>query len=54
ISYREFGLAMEMLSEPNIITSAEFVETNPVLDQYNKTAIAAVALISSLYGDTLL
>jgi len=54
ISYRESHLAMEMLSEANIITSAEFVETNPVLDQYNKTAIAAVALISSLFGDTLL
>jgi len=54
ISYRESHLAMEMLSEAKIITSAEFVETNPVLDQYNKTAIAAVALISSLFGDTLL
>ncbi|WP_409369273.1 arginase [Lysinibacillus sp. 38-6] len=54
ISYRESHLAMEMLSEANIITSAEFVETNPVLDQYNKTAIAAVALISSLFGHTLL
>jgi len=54
ISYRESHLAMEMLSEANIITSAEFVETNPVLDKYNKTAIAAVALISSLFGDTLL
>lgn len=54
ISYRESHLAMEMLSESNIITSAEFVETNPVLDKYNKTAIAAVALISSLFGDTLL
>lgn len=54
ISYRESHLAMEMLSEANIVTSAEFVETNPILDQYNKTAIAAVALISSLFGDTLL
>ncbi|MFJ7666797.1 arginase [Lysinibacillus sp. NPDC097195] len=54
ISYRESHLAMEMLSEAKIITSAEFVETNPVLDQSNKTAIAAVALISSLFGDTLI
>lgn len=33
ISYRESNLAMEMLSEANIITSAEFVEVNPILDE---------------------
>lgn len=54
ISYRESHLAMEMLSEANIVTSAEFVEINPILDEHNKTAAAAVALISSLLGDTLL
>ncbi|MGM0878625.1 MAG: arginase [Bacillota bacterium] len=54
ISYRESHLAMEMLSEANIITSAEFVEINPILDERNKTAAVAVALISSLLGDKLL
>lgn len=54
ISYRESHLAMEMLAESNIITSAEFVEVNPILDEKNKTAIAAVALMSSLLGDKLL
>ena len=54
ISYRESHLAMEMLSEANIVTSAEFVEINPILDEHNKTAAVAVALISSLLGDTLL
>ncbi|OCA82095.1 arginase [Pseudobacillus wudalianchiensis] len=54
ISYRESHLAMEMLSEANIVTSAEFVEINPILDEHNKTARVAVALISSLLGDTLL
>lgn len=33
LSYRESHLAMEMLSESNIITSAEFVEINPILDE---------------------
>lgn len=54
ISYRESHLAMEMLEEAGIITSAEFVEVNPILDEKNKTAIAAVALMGSLFGEKLL
>lgn len=54
ISYRESHLAMEMLADSEMITSAEFVEVNPVLDEENKTAVVAVALISSLLGDKLL
>ncbi|WKU25084.1 arginase [Priestia megaterium] len=54
ISYRESHLAMEMLAEADIVTSAEFVEVNPILDQHNKTAEVAVALMSSLFGDKLL
>jgi len=54
ITYRESNLAMEMLAETNLITSAEFVEVNPILDEKNKTAIAAVALMNSLFGDRLL
>jgi arginase len=54
ISYRESNLAMEMLAEAKMITSAEFVEVNPILDEKNKTAIAAVALIGSLFGEKLL
>ncbi len=54
ISYRESHLAMEMLAEANIIHSAEFVEVNPILDEKNKTATVAVALIGSLFGEKLL
>ncbi|WP_017726823.1 arginase [Halalkalibacterium ligniniphilum] len=54
LSYRESHLAMEMLAEANIITSAEFVEVNPILDERNKTAEVAVALIGSLFGEKLL
>lgn len=54
ISYRESHLAMEMLAESGIVTSAEFVEVNPILDEKNKTAIAAVALMGSLFGEKLL
>ncbi len=54
IRYRESHLAMEMLAEAEIITSAEFVEVNPILDERNKTASLAVALMGSLFGEKLL
>lgn len=54
ISYRESHLAMEMLADAGIITSAEFVEVNPILDEKNKTAQVAVALMGSLFGEKLL
>lgn len=53
LSYRESHLAMEMLAESNILTSAEFVEVNPILDHKNKTATVAVGLIGSLFGEKL-
>lgn len=53
ISYRESHLAMEMLAESELITSAEFVEVNPILDDRNKTATVAVALMGSLFGEKL-
>jgi arginase len=54
ISYRESHLAMEMLAEAGILTSTEFVEVNPILDERNKTAEVAVALMGSLFGEKLL
>lgn len=54
ISYRESHLAMEMLEEAKLITSAEFVEVNPILDEKNKTASVAVGLMGSLFGEKLL
>ncbi|KAB2330717.1 arginase [Bacillus mesophilum] len=53
ISYRESHLAMELLAESKLITSAEFVEVNPILDEKNKTATLAVALMGSLLGEKL-
>lgn len=53
LSYRESHLAMEMLAEAEIITSADFVEVNPILDEKNRTAKAAVDLIGSLFGEKL-
>lgn len=54
VTYRESHLALEMLAEADLITSAEFVEVNPMLDDKNKTAILTVALIGSLFGEKLI
>lgn len=54
ISYRESHLSMEILAEADVLTSAEFVEVNPILDRRNTTAKVAVALMSSAFGDKLL
>jgi arginase len=54
ISYREAHLAMEMLADTGKVLSAEFVETNPVLDQRNGTALLGVELLMSLLGKKIL
>lgn len=54
ITYRESHLAMELLEDAKVITSVEFVEVNPVLDEYNKTADVAVGLMGSLFGEKLI
>ncbi len=54
INYRESHLAMEMLYSSGLITSAEFVEVNPILDEKNKTADVAVGLMGSLFGESLI
>jgi arginase len=54
LTYREAQLAMEMLSDSKIITSAEFVEVNPILDVSNHTAELAVELMLSLFGKKIL
>lgn len=54
LSYREAHLAMELLYQSGIATSAELVEVNPSLDQELKTATLAVELIGSLLGEQIL
>jgi len=54
VSFREGHLAMEMLADANFLTSAEFVEVNPILDNRNKTAHVAVSLMASAFGEKLL
>lgn len=54
ISYRESHLAMEILAEADVLSSAEFVEVNPILDRMNQTARVAVALMGSVFGEKLI
>lgn len=54
LTYREAHLAMEMVAASGIIGSVEITETNPILDEHNRTAILAVELILSALGKTIL
>jgi arginase len=54
LSYREAHLAMEMLADTGRVVSAEFVETNPILDHRNGTAALGVELLCSLLGKKIL
>ena len=54
LQFREAHFAVEMLHEAGIVTSAEFVDPNPLLDDSNKTSQLAVSLICSLFGEQIL
>ncbi len=54
LDYREAHLAMEMIAEAEILSSAGVVEINPILDYQNQTAQLAVELIKSLLGEKIL
>ena len=54
LTYREAHLAMEMVAQSGVIGSLEVTETNPILDEHNRTAVLAVELILSALGKTIL
>lgn len=54
LSYREAHLAMELLSEADLLTSVEVVEVNPILDHADATSELAVDLVASLLGARIL
>jgi len=54
LTYREAHLAMEMVAAAGVIGSLEVTETNPILDERNRTATLAVELILSALGKTIL
>jgi arginase len=54
LTYREAHLACELLAESGIVGSLEVVESNPILDRENATALTAVELVASALGQTIL
>ena len=54
LTYREAQLACEVIAESGIVGSLEVVESNPILDRENTTALTAVELVASALGQTIL
>lgn len=54
VSFADSLLALKLLFASQCITSAEFVELNPLLDDEGQTVVATVALISALFGETVM
>jgi arginase len=53
-TYREAHLVMEVLCDAGLLLSMEVVEVNPILDDFNRTAVLAVELIMSAMGKRIL
>jgi arginase len=51
ISYADSISAVRLLAQAERITSAEFVEVNPLLDKADTTAMSTVNLIGALFGE---
>lgn len=54
LDYREAHLIMEMLADSRKMSSLEFVEINPILDNRNQTAEFTVELVQSAFGKRIL
>jgi arginase len=54
LTYREAHLLMEILADSGKVRSVDVVEVNPILDERNRTAEAAVDLIASLMGQRII
>jgi arginase len=52
ISYSESMKAVQLLSASNKLTSAEFVEVNPLLDKGDRTSRLTAGLIGALFGES--
>jgi arginase len=53
-TYREAQLAMEMIADTGKLVGLDLVETNPVLDERNRTAELAVQLAMSAFGHRII
>ncbi len=53
-TYREAHFAMEMIADTGKLIGLDIVETNPVLDEWNRTAELAVQLAKSAFGHRII
>ncbi len=53
-TYREAQLAMELIADSGQMIGLDIVETNPVLDERNRTAELAVQLAMSAFGHRII
>jgi arginase len=53
-TYREAHLAMEMIADTGMLVGLDLVETNPILDEFNRTAGLAVQLAKSAFGHRII
>ena len=53
-TYREAHLAMEMIHDTGKLVGLDLVETNPILDERNRTAELAVQLAKSAFGHRIM
>ena len=54
LTYREAQLLMETVHDTGRLLSLDIMETNPILDNSNRTAQIAVSLAASLFGKSIL
>jgi arginase len=54
LSYREAHLALELISEAELVGSIDVVEVNPIFDRQNETGQLAVELVASALGARIL
>jgi arginase len=54
LDYREAHMVMEMVADSGRLLGLDLVEINPILDAQNQTAILAVELIESAFGQGII
>ena len=54
VDYREGHLALEIVSDTDAMIAMDLVETNPILDEHNRTGRLGMELILSAFGKTIL
>ncbi|HET6360888.1 MAG TPA: arginase [Gemmatimonadota bacterium] len=54
VDYREGHLALEIVSDTDGMIAMDLVETNPILDEHNRTGRLGMELILSAFGKTIL